>query len=553
MSSTMASVFHEGEVAVQQRMGVAATMSAWGSKVIRSFMPDEHREFYGTLPLLVAAARDAEGRPWATLLTGLPGFASSPDPRRLVIAARPGPGDALEGRLEPGADVGILGLEPATRRRNRVNGRVVAVGPHGLELVVDQAFGNCPQHIRPRRWRWGALPPSPPVVTRTRTLTAAMIERITRADTLFIASGHRREGEAAAYGMDASHRGGPRGFARPEGERRIVIPDYAGNNHFNTLGNLLVDARAGLLFVDFEGGGILQLTGRVSIDWSSPAVALHPGAQRLLVFEVDEAVERPAALPLRFDDGEPARPLRVVAKRRESDDVVSLVLAARDGSPLPPARAGQHLPIELAIPGQPERVRRTYSLSGGIDDGTYRISVKREPGGLASSFLHEAVHAGALVSTEAPAGDFVLAPGERPIALVSAGIGITPMLSMLGELVRRADPRPIVFVHAARDGRHHPFAAEVRALVAAAPRASLHVLYSRPRPEDRIGAGFDAAGRLDAEGLLARLPPGDVDVYLCGPVAFMAALQGGLERCGVPPERIHHESFGPARVADPAS
>lgn len=544
--------FHEGEQAVQQRMGVAATMAAWGSKVMRPLMPDEHRDFYGTLPFLVAAARDAEGRPWATLLTGRPGFASSPDPRRLVIAARPGPGDALEGRLEPGADVGILGLEPATRRRNRVNGRIAAAGPAGLELAVDQAFGNCPQHIRPRRWRWDALPPSPPAVTRTRTLTPAMIERITSADTLFIASGHRREGEAAAYGMDASHRGGPRGFAKVEGERRIVIPDYAGNNQFNTLGNLVMDDRAGLLFVDFAGGGLLQLTGRVSIDWSSPAVALHPGAQRLLVLEVDEAIERPAALPLRFDDAEPAKPLRVVAKRRESDDVVSLVLAARDGSPLPPARAGQHLPIALAIPGQPERVRRTYSLSSGVGDGTYRISVKREPGGLASSFLHDAVHEGALVSTDAPAGDFVLAPGERAIALVSAGIGITPMLAMLGELVRRQDPRSIAFVHAARDGRHHPFAAEARALVAAAPRASLHVLYSRPRPEDRLGEGFDAAGRLDADGLLARIPPGEVDVYLCGPVSFMAALRDGLERRGIPPARIHHESFGPARVAGSA-
>lgn len=546
------STFHRGEQAVQQRMGVAATMAAWGGKVIRPFMPDEHRDFYGTLPFLVVAARDAEGRPWATLLSGRPGFASSPDPRRLVVAARPGPGDALAGQLAPGADVGILGLEPATRRRNRVNGRLVAAGPAGLELAVDQAFGNCPQHIRPRRWRWDALPPSRPSVTRTRALTPAMIERITGADTLFIASGHRREGESAAYGMDASHRGGPRGFVKVEGERRIIIPDLAGNNHFNTVGNLVVDDRAGLLFVDFAGGGLLQITGRVSIDWSSPAVAQHPGAQRLLVLEVDEAIERPAALPLRFDDAEPARTLRVVARRRESDDVVSLVLAARDGSPLPPARAGQHLPLELAIPGQPERVRRTYSLSGGAGEGVYRISVKREPGGLASSFLHDELHEGALVSTDAPAGDFVLAPGERAIALVSAGIGITPMLAMLGELVRREDPRTIVFVHAARDGRHHPFAAEVRALVAAAPRASLHVLYSRPRPEDRLGEGFDAAGRLDAERLLARLPPGEVDVYLCGPVPFMAALQGGLERRGLPPARIHHESFGPARVAGSA-
>lgn len=547
------STFHRGEQAVQQRMGVAGPMAAWGAKVIRPLMPDEHRDFYGMLPFLVAAARDAHGRPWATLLTGQPGFASSPEPQRLVVAARPSPGDALEGCLEVGAELGLLGLDLTTRRRNRVNGRIVAADPSGLELAVDQAFGNCPQHIRPRRWRWTERPASPPRVTRTHVLTPAMIERITTADTLFIATGHRGEGQAAAYGMDASHRGGPRGFAKVEGERRIVLPDYAGNNHFNTVGNLVVDDRAGLTFVDFEGGGLMQLTGRITIDWGSPAVARHPGAQRLLVFELDEAVDRPAALPLRFDDAEPMRSLRVVDKRRESDDVVSLVLAARDGSPLPAAHGGQHLPLELAIPGQPEPVRRTYSLSNAPDEGVYRISVKREPHGLASTFLHDAVHEGALVGAGAPAGDFVLAPGERAIALVSAGIGITPMLAMLAELVRRGDRRPIAFVHAARDGRHHPFAAEVRTLVAAAPLASLHVLYSRPRPEDRLGEAFHASGRLDVDALAARLPAGEVDVYLCGPVSFMAAMRDGLERRGIPAARIHHETFGPARTAGPAN
>lgn len=534
--------FHAGELAVQERMGVREELAPWASRVIRPFLPEQHRQFYATLPFVVAAARDGLGRPWATLLAGPPGFVRSPDPRRLVIAARPGPGDPLAASLTPGADVGLLGIEPATRRRNRVNGRIAAADADGLTLAVDQTFGNCPQHIRPRAWHPApAIEPPPPTITRS--LSPEQRARIAGADTLFIASGHRGAGESAAFGMDASHRGGPPGFVAVEGARRLVIPDFAGNNHFNTVGNLALDDRAGLLFVDFAGGGLLQLTGRATIDWTSPALARHPGAQRLLVFDLDEAIDRPAALPLRWTgEGEAIRSLVVAARRRESDDVVSLVLAARDGGPLAGFRAGQHLPLELAIPGVAGPVARTYSLSGGPGDATYRISIKRQ--GLASRFLHDAIDVGDTLAARAPAGDFVLAAGERPIVLVAAGIGVTPLLSMFAELVHRDDPRPLVFVHVVRDGRHHPFAAEVRALAAASRRATLHVLYTRPRAEDRPGRDYHTAGRLDATRLAALLPGRDVDVYLCGPTAFMAALHDDLERLGV--AQIRHETMTPA-------
>jgi ferredoxin-NADP reductase len=159
--------------------------------------------------------------------------------------------------------------------------------------------------------------------------------------------------------------------------------------------------------------------------------------------------------------------------------------------------------------------------------------------------LHDTLDEGAFVNASAPAGDFVLEPGERPVALVSAGIGVTPMLSMLRDIVDRGDPRDVVFVHAARDGRHHPLAAEARTLAGAAPNAARHVFYSRPNPEDRRGHDFEVEGRLDAERLLGLLPGNDVDVYLCGPVAFMAQIQDGLEAHGVSTDRIHSESFGP--------
>ena len=145
------SPFHRGEQEVQARLGVR-DIEAWARKVVRPFLPEEHRAFHTALPFLVAAARDARGHPWATLLAGPTGFVTSPDPRTLVIGARPVAGDALEGALTEGADLGLLGMEFATRRRNRVNGRVVGDGAEGLRFSVDQTFGNCPQYISERHW-----------------------------------------------------------------------------------------------------------------------------------------------------------------------------------------------------------------------------------------------------------------------------------------------------------------------------------------------------------------------------------------------------------------
>ena len=550
-------VFHAGELSVQERLGVRDEIGPWASKVVRPFLPDPHREFYAGQPFLVAAARDEQGRPWASLLVGEPGFVESPDPRHLEIRATPLRGDALEGCLRAGSHLGLLGIELATRRRNRVNGRVTReqINDEDGSIVfeVGQAFGNCPQFIRARAWE--RADPVAGQVRRVRRLDAAMREWIRSADTFFIATGHRGDEEAASSGMDASHRGGAPGFVvvddAPEcvehAGTRLVFPDYAGNNHFNTIGNLVSDPRAGLLFVDFETGGMLQLTGRASIDWDSLALAEHPGAQRLVVFELDEAVALPGVLPLRWNAAdESLREMKLAKKIRESDDVVSFVLEAADGEGLTGFDPGQHLPVELDVPGQPDPVRRSYSLSGAPADaaGRYRISVKREPLGLASRHLHDSLEVGDILRARPPAGDFVLGASDRPVALVSAGVGVTPMLAMLHDIVARQDPRATHFVHVARDGMHHALADEVRELASAAPDARLRVFYSRPRSQDEPGRDFDFEGRIDAERL-AGLLPRDADVYLCGPVAFMAGLHQGLEAAGVPPGRIHSESFGP--------
>ena len=540
------SPFHEGEQRVQTRLGVRDQIEPWARQVVRSHLPEEHRAFHTSLPFLVAAARDRDGRPWATLLTGPPGFVESPDPGRLTIAAQPVPGDALEGALTAGRDLGILGIGLETRRRNRVNGRIGSADGSAVHFHVDQAFGNCPQYIHERSWSRVPEPNPRMPARRSRRFSPAMGAWIQGADTFFIASGHRGDCNNPIYGMDASHRGGEPGFVHVESDTRLVFPDYAGNNHYNTIGNLIVDPRAGLLFVDFESGSLLQLTGRTSIDWDSPEVDKFPGARRLVYFTLDEAVELPEALPLRWGAAtEFVRTLRLIDKVRESDDVTSFVLEARDGAALPEFEAGQHLPIHLQIQDHEEPVRRTYSLSNGPGDGYYRISVKREPFGVASRYLHDHMEKGAFIDAHAPAGEFVLSKAHRPVVLISAGVGLTPMVSMLHALSRGPGENDVWFIHGARDGDHHPLSEEVRALAGGHPRVHAHVVYSRPRDRDVRGTHFDSQGRVNAE-LIARLVPDlDAEFYLCGPVGFMADIQSDLIAGGVREDRINTEIFGP--------
>lgn len=538
------SPFHKGEKLVQELMGVRS-IEDWAKKVVRSYLPDQHRDFYEALPFLVVAARDENGQPWATVLEGPEGFVETLDEHNLWINAKTSRGDALENSLMSGKDLGILGIELSTRRRNRVNGAIVESSEQGLSFKVGQSFGNCPQYIRERNWSRVSLKGQHAPIVSDK-LSTSQQTWIANADTFFIASGYRDEGESATYGMDVSHRGGDRGFVRVMSEKQILFPDYAGNNHFNTIGNLMLDPRAGFLFVDFETGSMLQLTGRAEIDWDSALSKEIPGARRLVSFSIDKIVELPSALTLRWDtDAESVRSLRVVEKITESDDVTSFVFESRDGGPLADFSAGQHLPIELHVHGVEEPVRRTYSLSGAPSTDRYRISVKREPKGLASQHLHDNIEPGAILDSRKPAGDFVMTCTECPVVLVSAGVGVTPLLSMLHSLLAENGARPVWFVHGARNGRHHPLGREVRNLAKDRQQIKLHTRYSQPLEDDIAGASYDSVGRVDIALLQKLVDRPDAHYYLCGPTAFMAALQDGLERIGVPRDQIHTESFGP--------
>ncbi len=251
---------------MQSVAGVRARAEAAGSRFIREQMPLQHQEFFGLLPWLLIAGVDPSGQPQASLLTGAPGFVQAPDARRLVISAAPLPGDPLPACLYAGADVGLLGLQPGTRRRNRANGRVVAHDGTATTVEVQQSFGNCPQYIQPLELRHEAgVRPSGVGYTSTR-LEGAAAAIVAGADTFFLASARPRE---AGFDVDMSHRGGPAGFVSSADGGSLSFPDFAGNNFFNSLGNLHVHPPAGLLFVDRGSGARVHVAGDAEIVWAN--------------------------------------------------------------------------------------------------------------------------------------------------------------------------------------------------------------------------------------------------------------------------------------------
>jgi ferredoxin-NADP reductase/MOSC domain-containing protein YiiM len=234
------------------------------------------------------------------------------------------------------------------------------------------------------------------------------------------------------------------------------------------------------------------------------------------------------------------RPLRVTDVVRESASVVSIHLAVPDGSPLPAARAGQYL--TLRIPGAPAPVR-SYSLSSAPGAAGYRISVKHEPHGTVSGYLTSSVRPGAVLEVAAPRGEFVLDQGTGPVLLISAGIGVTPVLSMLGELAAARSDREVWWVHGDRGPREEALATEVADLLAALPRVHEHVFWSRATAAERR-RGHVASGRLTSAALAALDLPVTAEAYVCGPASFMTDVGEALTAIGVPPARIHTELFG---------
>jgi predicted pyridoxine 5'-phosphate oxidase superfamily flavin-nucleotide-binding protein len=272
---------------VQARVGVQEQAAKVGGS-IHGTVPVAARPFLEQRRFVVLATADAEGRPWASILTGAPGFARAPDPLEVTIDAPPAPGDPLAHHLERSRFAGLLAIDLATRRRLRVNGSLEHLPGGPLVIRVTQVYSNCPKYIQRRLVeRAGPEPRAARLVRRAPSLTDDQRDWIERADTAFVATLHPEEG------ADASHRGGMPGFLRVEG-RRLVWPDYAGNMMYNTLGNIAEYPWAGIVVPDFSTGSVLQLTGGAAILWDG-GEALR--AERRVALEVAEVVEIAGVLP----------------------------------------------------------------------------------------------------------------------------------------------------------------------------------------------------------------------------------------------------------------
>ena len=574
------SPFHAGEHEAQDRAGVRDKIEAFGRRVIRDYLPEQHREFYALLPSLLVGSVDGQGRPWASLLAGPPGFLSTPDARSLEVKARPLPGDPLNETLRAGADLGLLGIQPSSRRRNRMNGRVTFLGAGGIRIAVAQTFGNCPQYIQARELDWQPeTARAEPIITRGARLSEADRALIAGADTLFIATASGAGVEGPARGADVSHRGGKSGFVRVEDDQGFVFPDYSGNFHFNSVGNIILNPQAGFLFIDYDRGGLLYLTGRAEIVWDGEAVDAFAGAERLIRFTLEKAVSVEGSLPLRFRFGEYSPSLEmtgsweetdqtIAANRerdryldyevtevvRESETVSSFYLRRADGKAPPSYKAGQFLPIRLEVPGEQAPATRTYTLSEAPGRGHYRLSVKREGrAALVSNHLHVAAEKGFRLQAMAPRGKFALdESSDRPVVLISAGVGITPMIAMAGHIInegkRTRNFRRTHVIHGARNGRVQAFGETLRGWARDHESFTAHLRFSAPEAGDRLGESHDSEGRIDAGLLRSLLPLDDYDFYLCGPGGFMQDLFDILTRMGVREGRIRYESFGPATL-----
>src|SRR6267142_1171989 len=298
-----ASPFHAGEQTIQRLAGVRDRIELKGHAIIRDYMLEQHRAFFAALPFMVVGLADQNGHPWATTLSGPPGFMISTDENLLTVKAWLDQGDPLHSCIRDGAPVGGLGIEFSTRPRNRINGRIEnCIIGEGFSIRVQQSFGNCPKYIQARNERPRPRSTPVPKSRMASDLGDDEVSFIAGADTFFIASRSAQlDQEYAAHGLDVSHRGGLPGFVRVVSPNELCFPDYSGNLLFNTLGNLEADARAGLLFIDFQSGRMLHVIGRARIYWDVPETTRSAGIERLIFLDIQCVVNRDYAFPHVFD------------------------------------------------------------------------------------------------------------------------------------------------------------------------------------------------------------------------------------------------------------
>jgi len=539
--------YHEGELEVQQRASEADIAINNGVVIHDSILAGALR-FIEQQPMAVISSLDAEGRVWISTLFGDPGFVRALDVHTLeldVSQPRAAKDDPLWINLQKNTSVGLLFIELGSRRRFRINGRARKISDHRYIIDVERAYPNCPKYIQRRDWK--PLQANKQHETTPSTqgieLNATQKILIAAANTLFVASAH------PDHGVDASHRGGRPGFVHIINNQQLRIPDFAGNSMFNTLGNFVSYPYAGLVFIDFEHGLILQLTGRPEILWDADDPQGETGGtKRYWQFDITGWQE--STLPCHFSwellDYSPHIPvlkkpsvnnkllLKIEQIQQQSNRVKSIRLRAPDGQQLPEFQPGAHIQVKVKLPDGSEANRHYSLLSHPNDREHYEIGVLKEAAGRGGSlYMHEQLGEGDTLEIHAPKNDFPMADKAEHSILIAGGIGITPILSMM-----------------------HKLASSKRSFEMHYSSRTLDGLAFRNRIEHIAGnnAHFYASRdpqsqRLDLEQLLSTPKPG-VHVYFCGPRRLIAAIRDTAEAQGWPAAQIHFESFGAQPLAD---
>jgi len=543
-------VYHEGEIAIQSHNGVERT-AQMAAAAIQDRIPHGAMSFITQQSMAVIGSLDSQGNIWASLVFGRPGFLQAINEQTLRLkrsSCHTASGDPLWSNLDANSQLGILLIELSTRRRLRINGKAQAGNLHELRIQIEQAYANCPKYIQRRHLKLEAKKetvfPSTEIL-KSKTLDSSQQTWIRKADTFFVASAHPE------HGVDASHRGGNPGFVKLLSPQRLRIPDFIGNNMFNTLGNFTSYPHAGMVFIDFERGRVLQLSGRpVILTRQEDERNETGGTARYWEFEIEGWRESnlPIHINADFIDYSPYLPkvpytlsaefdhsllLKVERTWMASRHVKCFELTSPNGSALPLFAAGAHLKINIVNKRGTCELRHYSLLSDPACRTHYRIAVLVEPHGRGGSiFLHEKVQPGDTLEASPPKNAFHLLKDATHSILIAGGIGITPLLSMLYFL--KASNSSYELHYSTKHKKDMAFRQEIEQI--AGTRA--HFYMSR----DNTGPS------LDLSTVINKPAPG-MHIYVCGPYRLIQAVRDEAVFKGWSREHIHFESFGTTNTA----
>ena len=571
--------FHQGELDVQAMANESAIALRNGQVISSNILPGAI-PFIAQQNMLVVSSVDPKGLPWSSVLFGTPGFIQANNSGALLLDTSKmliNEHDPLWRNILNNPQVGVLAIELSTRRRFRVNGRIQNISNEieGVannekqtlanslfEIIVQQAYPNCPKFIQRRNLKIEdqAYSEKLPKPLTGNALTPEIIDVISQSDSFFVSSASILKGKNE-HSVDASHRGGFPGFIKVLENNRLLIPDYQGNSMFNTLGNIHVYPKAGIIIVDFENSRVLQLSGSAKILWNQQDDTNHSsGTKRFWELSVEKWQETqiPKGVNWNFQDYSPHNPrelkvkelkakegegnseiksaidangkmaLRISQVAKKSERINLYQLRAQEGAALPIFEAGAHLPVEVTLNSGKQVLRHYSILSSTQEKRFYEIAIQNEKQGRGGSkALHQQLAHNSVVTVLPPKSEFSLLPNHQHVVLIAGGIGITPILSMLRALVEKNASFEIHYT--AKTEADLAFKKEVQVL--AGPKAHFYTSQGKQ------------AKRLDLQHLIKNTQAHS-HVYMCGPLRMISQVRELANEHNWPESHVHFESFG---------